>query len=109
MTKPALWDEEFLKKHEHFARLDAIEKLTEFDWQASVQRVTRRTADILRGYVTCPAAKCRRARRCVGDGVRCVDQLEQKLPWEIEDDMIRKFYASIQRARRKMAEEAEAE
>jgi hypothetical protein len=107
MKSPALWDEEFLKEHEQSARLDARRELTDGDWHEAVQRITRRTADALGGYLTCPAAKCRRARRCVGDGERCVDQLEEKLPWDVEEDLINKFYAKIQQARRRAAEEAE--
>jgi hypothetical protein len=109
MKSSAFWDQEFLNERERSEREETQQGQTDSDWEAAIRQLAREAADGNRAYASCPAAKCRRARRCMSDSDACLKQLGIELPPEIEREQIEEIYAELQENRRIAAQEAGAE
>jgi hypothetical protein len=109
MASAAQWDEAFLKQRDDEARETAFDQQCDADWEQARRQLKREHSDVHRGFASCPSAKCRRARRCMGDDAVCLAQLRMRLPPHVELDLVEEIYAEIQTARREAAEAAEAE
>jgi hypothetical protein len=59
-----------------------------------------RAFNAARGFASCPSAKCRRARRCVGDATACGAPLRIGLPSDIEQNPYEEIDREIQQQRR---------
>ncbi|NVN87910.1 MAG: hypothetical protein HXX15_17670 [Rhodopseudomonas sp.] len=105
MADVAQWDEAFLTQREDDERSQALAQCSDADWEAAVDEVMRQTADVARGFANCPAAKCRRARRCAGDAEACLAQLQLSLSPQVAQQLIEEVYAELQQNRRAAAEE----
>ncbi|MCG6206990.1 hypothetical protein LPW26_20290 [Rhodopseudomonas sp. HC1] len=103
MTKIVEWDDAYLKQCEANERRGAVEALTDADWLEARRQLFQELSDTYAGYASCPSAKCRRARRCVGDGPECCAQLQVGIPADVERDLCDEIYHEIQQHRRDAA------
>ncbi len=95
-----VWDDLFLKIYQAEARDEARRVVTEADWQLATAQVQRVLSDDVRGYVLCPASRCRRARRCVHDAVICAEHVDFGIGEAELLQRIEAVYAQMQMARR---------
>lgn len=100
MAKTAAWDDAFLKQCEESDRNEALDALSDADWRQARRQLFQELSDTFAGFVTCPSAKCRRARRCVGDGPACCAQLRIGIPADVERNLCDEIYRELQEARR---------
>jgi len=95
----AIWDKAFLKQRER----DALAAQSDDDWESAILRFERGMSNVAGGFRACQLAKCRRARRCVGNKPVCMPRCTLELEPGAEQELIDEFYAEIQQERRDAA------
>jgi hypothetical protein len=101
----ALWDMEYLKDcfQEELERRKTA--LFEQDWKLAEMEAARRVSTAVEHYTVCRSARCRRARRCVGNKALCKRASESELkPAELQR-LVERLYIRIQQERRAAAYE----
>jgi hypothetical protein len=94
---PALWDAEIIKQRTQAAIESAKYALSERDWQTAEIYVEREIADMFDRHRVCALARCRRARRCIGNAPLCWGRRQSK-PAKVQD-AIENAYVLIQQER----------
>jgi hypothetical protein len=105
ITTQHLWDVEYLKGcfEEELER----RKTAQFEqgWKLAEMEAARRVSTAVEHYAVCRSARCRRARRCVGNKAPCKRLSESELkPAELQR-LVEGLYVRIQQERRAAAYE----
>jgi hypothetical protein len=99
------WDEEFLSRRERDAEQAAFRQQCDGDREQAARQLQRERSDVLGCHTQCRHASCRRARRCMADGVICWPLQRYVTPPAVMQSMLDEIYGEIQEERRDAAQE----